>query len=373
MQKEVRFIHTADVHLGRKFKYLSSKAKSATDHLNDILFKIADIAIDKKVDIIFISGDLFDNNNPNLNILNKFIDFAEELNEKNIKIVILPGTHDFLSENSIYRRDGIFKILPNIYVFKDQNEFFFEDLSLAVYGLAPTSNKMPQSPITPFSEDKRALYHVIMAHGSLQIEGKSSKDDTPIEFSDIENSFADYIALGHWHQNLDFSKGKVSCFYSGSPELIDLDQINSGFVIYGNLKDKKFENIKVGEREFDDIIIDVSKIESLEELLLRIKQGSNKNLIRKIKLTGEKHEKLYGIDIVEIQDILKDYFYFLLIEDDMKSLLIFDDSKGPNLVDKVFKNNLLLLIEKTDDEDKKNLYTSVLEEGLALLSGNKTL
>lgn len=369
MGREVTFIHTSDIHLGRSFKYLGDKAKSARDHLNDILFKIADLAITKKVDIVFIVGDLFDKDNPDLNTINKFIEFTEVLNSKAIKIVILPGTHDLLSDSTIYNKDDIFKILTNVYIFRDENEFYFDDLSLTVYGLPSISSKTEISPINSFKKNEKSLYHVILAHGSVQIEGKSSKDDTPIELDDIKNSFADYIALGHWHQNMNFSSTKVPCFYSGSPELIDLDQVNSGFVIYGNLKEKKFENIKVGDMEFDEIIIDVGGIKSIESLLLRIKKDAKDTLVRKVILTGKKSEGLYGLDIVELKDVLKNYFYFLNITDNTFIDYKLESLENLNLVDKVYAKNLLSLINECDDPNQKKFFLESLEEGLALLSG----
>ncbi|MCL4392748.1 DNA repair exonuclease [Patescibacteria group bacterium] len=373
MGKEVTFIHTSDIHLGRSFKYLLGSAKDAKDHLNYILFKIADIAISRRVDIIFISGDLFDKSDPDLNTVNKFIEFAEKLKETNIKVIILPGTHDFLSDNSIYKKVDLFKLIPNVYIFRDQDEFFFEDLSLSVYGIPPISNKTSASPITPFKKDDRALYHVIMAHGSVQIEGKSAKDDTPIEIEDIKNSFADYIALGHWHQIQDFSVQNVHCFYSGSPELIDLDQIKSGFIIYGNLKNKTFENIKVGEREFDELIIDLSSIESVDMLLTKVRKNSNANLIRKVILTGQKREELFGLDILELEDVAKSYFYFLKIEDKTYSDYKFDYPEDVSLVDKIYTENLLSQIENCKDESEKLIYKNALEEGIALLRGIRKL
>lgn len=82
MGREVTFIHTSDIHLGRSFKYLGDKAKSARDHLNDILFKIADLAITKKVDIVFIVGDLFDKDNIYVSVTNDVLTIKAEKREE---------------------------------------------------------------------------------------------------------------------------------------------------------------------------------------------------------------------------------------------------------------------------------------------------
>ena len=65
------FIHTADIHLGRAFSDInfvltdSQKRILKTAH-EDALSRLADFAIEKKVDFVFIAGDTFDSSEQDL-------------------------------------------------------------------------------------------------------------------------------------------------------------------------------------------------------------------------------------------------------------------------------------------------------------------
>lgn len=368
---EIKFIHTSDLHLGRKYKYLGEVAHKAQSHLIDIMMKIASIAIEKKVDFVFISGDLFDNETPSSFLIAKFMDFVDLLSAKNIQIVILPGTHDSSLGNSLYSKHSVFTENKNVFVFIDKvtNKFIFQDKSIAVYG-----NCYPgkSSPILGFQRDSSVNYHVILAHGSLQIEGKSDKNDSPILISDIDSSFADYIALGHWH-NYYSIKSNVPCFYSGSPELIDKDQINSGYIIYGCLgNNSKFEPIHVGERRFDDIKIDISNVTKITELIQKIKKGSDENLIRRIDLWGTKKGELIGFNFSKLKEELLSLFYYLIIEDHSSFILSTNSfSKNFSSIEKIYYERLSNLIKNASSQEDKEKYSRALEMGIALLSGNE--
>ncbi len=366
----ITFIHTADIHLGRKFLYLKDKSIEAREHLFDILEKIVNIAIEKNVKFLIISGDLFDSNNPSMYVVAKFLDSVSLLEKHKIKIILLPGTHDYLKANGIYS-NSIFNSYKNLYIFNDPSKksIEFEDLSLGFYAYPPISNKMKDSPIVGFDFNNNLKYRIILAHGSVQITGKSAFDDSPITLDEIKNSNASYIALGHWHQNIDFSN-TVPCFYSGSPELIDLDQINSGFVMYGDLNNNKFEKIKVGERFFDEIIIPIDSIKSREKLIEQIISNADRNLIRKVNIIGKKNESTLGLNFDLIRDEIYKYFYYLIIDD--KSYLDIDlsiDYDNLSSIEKAYIDKMKNLIDNSKTEEEKDLYKESLELGYALLQG----
>ncbi len=79
----------ADSHIGAwrdpKLKDLSMKA----------FIKAINIAIERKVDFILLSGDLFNTSLPGIEHLKQTTKKLKELKEKNIPIYIIPGSHDF--------------------------------------------------------------------------------------------------------------------------------------------------------------------------------------------------------------------------------------------------------------------------------------
>ncbi len=373
---DITFIHTSDIHLGRKFGYLKDKSIETREHLFEILKRIGDLAIDKKVKFIIIAGDLFDNTNPDLYTVGRFLDFVSMLSAQKIRVVLLPGTHDYLSENGIYSNRGLFSTYRNLCIFNDPSvkSITFEDLSVTFYAHPPLSNKMDKSPITGFNmKEDVSLYKIIIAHGSVQIPGKSDPKDSPITFEEIETSIVSYIALGHWHQNLDFTR-KVPCFYSGSPELIDIDQSGSGFVMYGNLSKGIYEPIRVGDRYFDELSIPISNIHSPEQLVEKILSGANSNLIRKVDLIGKKSKEIIGVNFDILKDQMFSNFYFLIIND--KSEFNIDtsiDYETLSPIEKIYISNLKKLIDTTKDPKQKEIYIEALELGYAILNGRGDL
>ena len=369
---DITFIHTSDIHLGRKFNYLKDKSIDAREHLFETLKKISDLAIERKVKFIIIAGDLFDNTNPELYTVGRFLDFVSILSTYKIRVVLLPGTHDYLSENGIYSNKNIFSTYKNLCIFNDPSvkSITFEDLSVTFYAHPPLSNKMDKSPITGFNMDGDvSLYKIIIAHGSVQITGKSDPKDSPITFEEIQNSKANYIALGHWHQNLDFTR-KVPCFYSGSPELIDIDQVGSGFVIYGDLSKGLYEPVRVGDRYFDQLNIPVSNIHSPEQLVEKILSGANRNLIRKVELIGKKSKEIIGINFDILKEQMSSNFYFLIINDNSEfNIDTSIDYENLSPIEKSYISNLRTLAENAKDQKQKDMYIEALELGYAILNG----
>jgi len=85
----MKFAHLADCHIGSwrdpKLKDISLRA----------FVRAVDISIDKGVDFVLISGDLFNTSLPSIDGLKEATKKLKELNDKNIAVYIIAGSHDF--------------------------------------------------------------------------------------------------------------------------------------------------------------------------------------------------------------------------------------------------------------------------------------
>lgn len=83
------YAHLADLHLGSwrepKIRDLSLRA----------FFLALDSCLQKKVNFLLIAGDFFNTSLPSLDLLKKITKKLKELQEKNIPIYIIAGSHDF--------------------------------------------------------------------------------------------------------------------------------------------------------------------------------------------------------------------------------------------------------------------------------------
>ena len=85
----MRFAHLADCHIGGwrdpTMRDLSIKAFA----------KAVSVAIEKKLDFVLISGDLFNTSFPNIDNLKQVFLELKRLKEEDIPVYLIPGSHDF--------------------------------------------------------------------------------------------------------------------------------------------------------------------------------------------------------------------------------------------------------------------------------------
>src|SRR6056297_2373983 len=98
MSKSIKFIHTADVHLGKKLSSNSSKNSQLKDIFIDATeqaFKnLVELAVEEEIDFILIAGDLYDREARSIKSSRFFLKQCQYLNENEIKIYIISGNHD---------------------------------------------------------------------------------------------------------------------------------------------------------------------------------------------------------------------------------------------------------------------------------------
>ncbi|RYD02241.1 hypothetical protein N752_25860 [Desulforamulus aquiferis] len=188
-----KILHAADIHLGAPFKQFTVKGKELREGAKQTFQNIINLANEENVDLVVFAGDIADSNRLSPAMVN-FI--TSQLSKLKMPGVILPGTHDSYNKESIYRRFE-WSRLENVVIFSEEagQALFYPQLSLAVHGKPNTSNRDSVSPIKGLTPHPEARWNIALAHGSLQITGKSAEDDYPIEFKDIEALEMDYLAL----------------------------------------------------------------------------------------------------------------------------------------------------------------------------------
>jgi len=85
----VRFLHTADWHVGKPLR-----GRSRTDEYAKALEQVAQIAKDQKVDAVLMAGDVFDSPAPPPEAEKLVYDFLARLVPEKIACVLIAGNHD---------------------------------------------------------------------------------------------------------------------------------------------------------------------------------------------------------------------------------------------------------------------------------------
>lgn len=373
----MKILHTADIHIGVQFKNLGEKGSEQRRQIKDTFVKVIDTAVSEKVDLVLISGDIFDSNIQAQREIDCFVEQLRKLENKDITTFLIGGTHDYLSEKSALRRCKFGEIFKSVYLLDDNMPFVrLSRLDLTVYGFSLPSNKGTKSPVQMLSKEGRSTYNVGMVHGSFDI-GKVGKDDWVFTADDIEDSGLNYIACGHWHSYFEVPTKKTKAVYSGSPELIALGESDSGNIVMVNIDGSgktTFEKKRTGRRSYQKVQFDGEKAFSGDTLAIELAKAADPNLILDVDITGlVSVENKKNIDAV-IDELAGKYFRLKINDNTHLKLDSINMADYPEtLTAGRFVRIMQTKINSTGSEEQKSLYEASLQLGLALLSGKEIL
>lgn len=94
----MKILHTSDLHIG---KYIGTyDLKEDTEY---VLNQVVDTATRERVEVVLISGDVFDRPNPSEEAIKMYVSFLKALLDKNIKVIAISGNHDSGIRLSAYK------------------------------------------------------------------------------------------------------------------------------------------------------------------------------------------------------------------------------------------------------------------------------
>src|SRR6185312_5967040 len=164
--------------------------------------------------VMVLAGDIFDHNRVPLAV----IDHATQLlGDANFPIIVLPGNHDCLTADSVYRRGGLANP-NNVFVLgiSHSNLVTIPALDLSLWG-RPHESYEDMSPLAQ-APQRTSGRQVVLAHGHCVTGPHDEERAWLIRKAELASLEADYVALGHWDRPLRVGSG-ILAYYSGSPEL----------------------------------------------------------------------------------------------------------------------------------------------------------
>jgi len=253
----VKILHTSDWHLGHRLLEHSQ-------YEEQVLFLkwLRKYIYNNKIDILLVSGDIFDTGMPSSLSQELYYNFLVQLTQTGCKhIVITGGNHDspgtinapkeLLNALSIYVvgktteniKEEVFKltvgnddiVIAAVPYLRDQ------DIRRAVAGesFEQIGDRYKKALINHYNDvaeycnELKTEKSITIAMGHLFVVGGSSSDSEQsiyvgnlgdIGVDDFDSSF-DYIALGHLHRAQKIKKDIVR--YSGSPYVLSFSEINT--------------------------------------------------------------------------------------------------------------------------------------------------
>ncbi|MCL2859865.1 MAG: DNA repair exonuclease [Oscillospiraceae bacterium] len=355
----MKFVHMADIHFDIIYHLLSKK-----DNLGDkrrldqreAFNKIINYIKENNIKYLFISGDLYEQ---------KYVkqSTVEFINEKfkeiiDTKIFITPGNHDPYLKNSYY---NTFQWSNNVNIFNGE----FKKISTEeadIYGVGFTDFINEGIQLSNFKVENEKKINILVVHGNLDGSDKSTILYNPISSKSLKEKGFDYVALGHVHKTNFKQGGKNNIIYSGSPISFGFDELGEHGIIVGEV-DKENLNlqfIKMDSKEFVEYTIDITEINSKEELVETLNNiVVPENNFYKIVLVGKRNFEINQYDIIKL--INNDRI--LKLKDFTKLKYNLDEIAKEGSLKGYFVKNLL---EKQNMYDKTE-WEKALEIGLEIL------
>ena len=235
----MRFLHTSDLHIGKKLFELSM-----LEEQKHALGQIYDIALSEKVDAVIIAGDVYDRAVPCVDAVCVLDDFLTRLAEVGIPVIMISGNHDcgervafadrILEHQGLYIAGSYDGRLKDVVLRDEWGKVHFICMPFVKPALveAQTSAQAVEKmlsgvPMLVSSAKGLAVSdrYVLVTHyfvtGEQGEQPQLSDSETAVNVGGLDNVPASlfqnfsYVALGHIHKPQCIGQGNV--YYCGSP------------------------------------------------------------------------------------------------------------------------------------------------------------
>lgn len=357
----MKFVHIADMHFDTPFVTLSNKTdlcKLRRIEQKEILKKIIEYIKENEIPYLFISGDLYEHKY----IRESTIEFINNLFKEipNTRIFISPGNHDPYLKNSFYNN---FNWNDNVYIFNSKLEKVELD-ELNIYGYGFDDFYCGRTNLDEINLEEKDKLNILVIHGTLDGSDAIENNYNPISKKILEQIGFDYVALGHIHKTNFNKEYNNKIIYPGSTISLGFDELGEHGMIVGEIEKNKLnlEFIKLDAKKFEEREIDISDLNSDEELIEKINGlDIEENIFCKINLVGTRKFE------ININEINKLNYNENILKIKNKTVIEYDieDISKETTLKGMFAKEILEQIK--NNPLNKDFFNEVFEIGLEIL------
>jgi len=384
----LRLLHTADIHLGARHTDMGEQAATQRERQFAAFRRSVDLALEERVDLFLIAGDLFDSNTQPRRSVERVAAELRRLVQAAVRTVIIPGTHDCYDRSSLYRAYDLAALAgvpPGadllVVLTPERPDVVLSNLDVVIYGRVFETKRAPRGALDGFDarQETRATWRIGMIHGALAIPGMTDGDDVVVRPDEIAASGLDYLALGHWHSTRSGRAGAVQYAYSGAPEPVAVHQDRAGNVLLVSLdmvrgvRTVTVEERAVGRTRFETVDLDAGEVQTQPRLLDKLVARADPDLVLDVRLTGVRPDEL-DVDTDEVESALASSFHKVRVRDASTPALSSGPLPGPDTITGAFIRDLeerIGSLEAAGDADQARELRDVLQLGRLLLSGQE--
>ena len=321
----MRILHTADNHIGETdYQRIDSQTgmnARGLDFLNSFK-KIADKAIEERVDVLLIAGDFFTKVNPHPRYLLEVIRKLKQVSKAGITTLIITGNHETPRIATTLNPLLVLGETEGIIVVLEPATVSLKGYDFVCVPAPPNFDEMKNlfgPMLTQAMKDSKSDHKILVAHLPLGQAVTSSEQtlesfigDT-VDVRQIPSKF-DYVALGHMHKFQKVPHDSMPIYYPGSSERHEFgEEGDEKFAIMVEFSDgSKVSPIKLTTRPMVTLVdadcrgLSATKISKL--VLDRIEQEKNNvaDTLVRIKLENIDVDENRVIDWKQIKSKLQE-------------------------------------------------------------------
>ncbi|MGY3777253.1 metallophosphoesterase family protein [Isobaculum melis] len=200
----IRMLHAGDLHLDSPFTSLKYFPENLWTQVYESTFdsfhQIVQLAITQQVDVVILTGDIYDGADRSVKAQARLIRELEQLGNAQIPVVMIHGNHDHLA--------GEWLNLPfpeNVYLLGPEVETIqlsFENGETACFtGFSYAQRAVHERMITQYPvKNAQVDYQIGLLHGNLEGSQSGHSPYAPFTIAELLEKKYDYWALGHIHQ-----------------------------------------------------------------------------------------------------------------------------------------------------------------------------
>ncbi len=311
----IRFIHTADIHLGKTYRTSPGEAERYEDFFR-MLGSIVAAAVRERVDFVLIGGDLFHTGQILPKTFARTIETLQPLKAAGIPCIAVEGNHDW-----IHRRDSIswMEALSQMGYIRllrpsrtETGGYRFDPFDLEtgmgghievkglnIYGLgyigAQAGSHVSRICEAVATRNNLLLFHVgVWTYSPVEIGNIKPEEALPL------SECFDYVALGHGHKPyiIKTPDGRPYAFNPGSPERVNFgeERYDKGYYLVTVMAGRYSHEFRpTSPRPMLATVIDLDGAENADEALARFRERVGAKLaareddrqpLLELKLTG---------------------------------------------------------------------------------------
>ena len=300
--RQVRFIHTSDVHLDTSFAgsgFPSRLGDRKREAIRSTFRRILEEARRQAVDLVLIAGDLFEHDR----VTPDTVEFLKQQFETlaGIRVFISPGNHDPYLQGSPYHDQ---RWPDNVHIFRHEEFRPVElpDLGVRVTGFGFNRTQLAVHHFAQLKPLPDGQVNLVLAHGSdlgRVPVGKSKHG--PLTIDEIAGKNIQYCALGHYHEQRQIYNpiDDTQVWYSGIPEGRGWYEEGTCAYLLGEIREDRqvrVQGIACNQYPLRTITIDCENFSTREQVIDAILEHrgtdfDSRTLLR-IRLVGSPDQRL---------------------------------------------------------------------------------